>query len=77
MKKTTLLAAAIFAALSVNAYATETITTLANNHTVESGYNLVSGPGNNKVVTDPTTKQRTINNAILGGWSKYQGGKYL
>ena len=73
MKKTTLLAAAIFAALSVNAYATETITTLANNHTVESGYNLVSGPGNNKVVTDPATKQRTVNNAILGGWSKYQG----
>ena len=73
MKKTTFLAAAIFAALSVNAYATETITTLANNHTVESGYNLVSGPGNNKVVTDPATKQRTVNNAILGGWSKYQG----
>ena len=71
--KKILLTAAVLTVLSVNVYAAETVTTLANNHTAESGYNLVSGSGNNKVVTDSATNQRTVNNVILGGWSKYQG----
>ena len=68
MRKEAILTAAVFAALSANAYAAEI--TLENNHTTGSNYNLVSSAGNIKLDTDngPTT-----NNLILGGWSKYTG----
>lgn len=68
MRKEAILTAAVLAALSANAYATEI--TLENNHTAGSNYNLVSSAGNIKLDTDngPTT-----NNLILGGWSKYTG----
>lgn len=46
---------------------------MKNNTNVESGYNLVASAGNIKVTNDTSTNQRTEQNVILGGWSKYQG----
>lgn len=67
--KKMILVAGVLATISGSVFATDI--TLANNHTADSNYNLVSSTGNNVVVKDGDDD--TVNNLILGGWSKFQG----
>lgn len=71
MKRELLLTAAILSTITAGVSAEDI--TLKNNTNVESGYNLVASAGNIKVTNDTSTNQRTEQNVILGGWSKYQG----
>ena len=71
MKRELLLTAAILSTITAVVSAEDI--TLKNNTNVESGYNLVASAGNIKVTNDTSTNQRTEQNVILGGWSKYQG----
>lgn len=71
MKRELLLTATILSTITAGVSAEDI--TLKNNTNVESGYNLVASAGNIKVTNDTSTNQRTEQNVILGGWSKYQG----
>ena len=71
MKRELLLTAAILSTITAGVSAEEI--TLKNNTTADSSYNLIASAGNIKVTNDTSTNQRTVQNVILGGWSKYQG----
>lgn len=71
MKKQLILTATVLASLSTAAYtASAADIVLGNNHSEASHYNLVTGPGNNRVNND---NGDTTGNVIAGGWMHFKG----